>query len=43
MKVKCRKCEIVWEMNGLTFDDIKYIQSLECGVLGLHSLIGVND
>jgi len=41
MKVKCRKCEIEWELENMTFGDIEYIQSLECGVMGKHAIIGV--
>jgi len=41
MKVKCRKCEIEWEMDGMTFDDVAHIQSLECGVIGCHSVVAV--
>ena len=40
MKVKCRKCKIEWEWDEMTFEDIKYIQSLDCGVMGKHMVIG---
>lgn len=41
MKVKCRKCKIEWEMDDMTFDDVAHIQSLECGVMGKHSVLAV--
>ena len=40
MKVKCRKCEIEWEWENMTFEDVKYIQSLACGIMGTHMVIG---
>jgi len=43
MKIKCRKCGIVFSgVDNMTFNDIKYYQSLQCGTDGTHALVGVN-
>ncbi len=43
MKVKCKKCGVSFQDDNMSFDDVKYIQSLQCGVLGTHSVIGVKE
>jgi hypothetical protein len=43
MKIKCRKCGITLSVDNMSFNDVKYFQTLECGVDGTHSLIGVNE
>ena len=43
LKVVCKKCGVSFEANNMSFDTVKYIQSLECGVIGFHQVIGVND
>jgi hypothetical protein len=42
MKVKCRKCEIEWEFELMTFGDVDELQKMRCGVMGFHSIIGCN-
>jgi len=43
MKVKCRKCEIEWEMETMTFGDIEELQEMKCAIFGTHKIIGVLD
>tara|TARA_R110000824_G_scaffold207741_1_gene393223 strand:+ start:384 stop:515 length:132 start_codon:yes stop_codon:yes gene_type:complete len=43
MKVICKKCGVAWEDNNISFDEVKYIQSLQCGVIGTHAVIGVTE
>jgi Fe-S-cluster-containing hydrogenase component 2 len=43
MKLVCRKCGVACPVDNMTFNDVKYFQSLECGVGGLHQLVGVNE
>lgn len=40
MKVKCRKCGMIWETEYLTFGDIEEIQKMLCGVHGEHRVVG---
>ena len=45
--MKCKKCgspkQKVFEANNMSFDEVKYIQSLQCGVIGNHAVIGVSE
>jgi hypothetical protein len=43
MKVVCKKCGVSFEANNMSFDEVAYIQSLQCGVIGTHAVIGVNE
>ena len=43
MKVVCKKCGVSFEANNMSFDEVKYIQSLQCGVIGFHQVIGVSE
>ena len=43
MKIICKKCGITFEANNMSFDTVKYIQSLQCGVIGLHQVVGVSE
>jgi hypothetical protein len=41
MKVKCRKCNVEWIANEITFGDIAELQELKCGNFGYHKIVGV--
>ena len=43
MKIICKKCGVTFEANNMSFDTVKYIQTLQCGGIGTHQVIGVNE